>query len=65
MKRAIHPQAVADEPLAVRWVTDVDLPVGRVLAAPGTVGPLLEFGVLTKLFVETDGVWAWLSPAQS
>ena len=32
MKRAIHPQAVADEPLAVRWVTDVDLPVGRVLA---------------------------------
>ena len=38
---------------------------GRVLAAPGTVGPLLEFGVLTKLFVETDGVWAWLSPAQS
>ena len=65
MKRAIHPQAVADEPLAVRWVTDVDLPVGRVLAAPGTVGPLLEFGVLTKLFVEPDGVWAWLSPAQS
>ncbi|MBB1511009.1 NifU family protein [Tessaracoccus sp. MC1627] len=62
MKRSIHPQAVPGEPAAVRWVTDVDLPVGRVVSAPGTLGPLLEYGVLTKAFVERGGVWTWLAP---
>ena len=52
MKRTLHPQSVPGEPLAIRWVTDVDLPVGRVVKAPGTVGPMLEFDVLTKVFVE-------------
>lgn len=60
MKRAIHPQSVPGEPLAVRWVTDVDLPVGRVTKAPGTLGPLLEYGVLTQIMVERGGVWTWL-----
>ncbi|GAA4895925.1 hypothetical protein GCM10025789_11940 [Tessaracoccus lubricantis] len=61
MKRAIHPQPAPGEPLAVRWVTDVDLPVGLVLRAPGTLGPLMEYGVLTKVAVERAGVWTWLS----
>lgn len=61
MKRAIHPQSIPGEPRAVRWVTDVDLPVGEVTAAPGTLGPLMEYGVLTRVMVERGGVWTWLS----
>ena len=65
MKRTLHPQAVPGEPSAVRWVVEVDLPVGRVTAAPGTVGPLIEYGVLTKVFVERGGVWTWLAPGRT
>lgn len=61
MNRTIHPQAVPGEPRAVRWVTDVDLPVGQVVAAPGTLGPLMEYGVLSQVMVERAGVWTWLS----
>ncbi|MBK7822074.1 MAG: NifU family protein [Tessaracoccus sp.] len=63
MRRSIHPQAGPDE--AVRWVTDVALPVGRVVAAPGTLGPLLDYDVLTRVFVEPGGVWTWLAPGLS
>lgn len=62
MKRAIHPQSVPGQPQAVRWVTETDLPAGRVVRAPGTIGPLLEYGVLTKVLVERGGVWTWLAP---
>lgn len=61
MKRAIHPQPVPGEPRAIRWVTEVDLPVGEVRKAPGTLGPILEYGVLTRMMVERGGVWTWLS----
>ena len=61
----LHPQRVAAEPQAIRWVTDVDLPAGRVKKAPGTIGPMLEYGVLTEIFVERRGVWTWLNPDQS
>ena len=30
MKRAIHPQTIPGEHQAVRWVTETNLPVGRV-----------------------------------
>ncbi|MDF1488142.1 NifU family protein [Tessaracoccus caeni] len=60
-KRILHPEAVPGEPQAVRWVTDIDLPVGRVRRAPGTVGPLLEYGVVTKMLIERGGVWMWLA----
>ena len=43
-------------------VTDVDLPVGRVVKAPGTVGPLMDYGVLTKVLIERGGVWTWIAP---
>ena len=46
-------------------MTDVALPAGRVIAAPGTLGPLLEYGVLTRAFVEPGGVWTWLAPGLS
>lgn len=65
MRRSIHPQAIPGEKQAIRWVTDLDLPVGRVLEAGGTVGPMLEYGVLTKVFVERGGVWTWLDPART
>ena len=61
MKRAIHPESVPGEPRAIRWVTETGLGAGRVLAAPGTVGPLLEYGVLTRILVEPQGVWTWLA----
>lgn len=65
MKRSIHPQSVPGASSAVRWVTDVDLPVGSVISAPGTLGPLLQYGVLTRALVERGGVWTWLAPDQS
>lgn len=65
MKRAIHPQTIPGEQRAVRWVTETDLPVGRVTRAPGTVGPMLEYGVLTKMLVERRGVWTWLAADHS
>lgn len=65
MKRTLHPQAIPGEPRAIRWVTDVDLPVGRVVKAPGTIGPLLEYGVLTRIYVERGGVWTWLDESQT
>lgn len=65
MRRALHPRSVPGEPQAVRWVTDVEIPVGRVLAAPGTLGPMLEYGVIPKAFVERGGVWTWLAPEHS
>lgn len=61
MTRAIHPQSIPGEPRAVRWVTEVDLPVGRVVKAPATLGPLMEYGVLTQVMVERAGVWTWLA----
>lgn len=62
MKRPIHPESVAGEPRAVRWVTDTgELPVGDVVAAPGTLGPLLEYGVLTRIALERGAVWTWLA----
>lgn len=65
MTRTLHPQTVPGQPQAVRWVVDVDLPVGRVVHAPGTVGPMLEYGVLTKVFVERGGVWTWLADGRT
>ena len=65
MKRVIHPQTTPVDPRAVRWVTDTDLPVGIVWRAPGTLGPLMEYGVLTKVYVERGGVWTWLAPGMS
>ncbi len=65
MKRAIHPESVPGEPRAIRWVTETGLGAGRVLAAPGTVGPLLEYGVLTRILVEPQGVWTWLADGKT
>jgi len=64
-KRTLHPEAVPGEPQAVRWVTDLDLPAGRVVRAPGTVGPLLEYGVVTRMLVERGGVWMWLAESHT
>lgn len=62
MNRPIHPQSVTGEPQALRWVTDTgDVPVGEVVQAPGTLGPLLDYGVLTRVLVERGGVWTWLA----
>ncbi len=63
--RALHPEAVPGQPSAVRWVTEVDLPVGRVVRAPGTIGPLLDYGVIARMFVERSGVWMWLTEGHS
>ncbi len=64
--RPIHPEAIPGEPLAVRWVVNTSpLSVGEVRKAPGTFGPMLEYGVIERALVEGDGVWTWLAPEQS
>ena len=66
MRRPIHPEAVTDEPQAIRWVVDTsDLPVGEVHHAAGTLGPMMEYGVITRMFVEQGSVWMWLAPEHS
>ena len=66
MRKPIHPEAVTGEPQAIRWVVETnDLPVGEVLKAAGTLGPMMEYGVLTRMFVERGSVWTWLSPEHS
>lgn len=61
-KRPIHPEAVTDEPRAIRWVVDTDeLPVGEVVHAGGTLGPMMEYGVITRMYVERGSVWTWLA----
>ncbi len=66
MRRPIHPEAVTDEPQAIRWVVDTaELPVGEVNLAAGTLGPMMEYGVITRMFVERGSVWTWLAPEHS
>lgn len=62
---AIHPEAVRGEPSAVLWVTPVDLPAGEVLRAPGSLGPLIQYGVLSRVLVEKRGLWTWLAEGRS
>ncbi|MGO1383586.1 MAG: NifU family protein [Arachnia sp.] len=66
MRTPIHPEAVTDEPQAIRWVTETaELGVGEVLHAAGTLGPMMEYGVITRMFVERGSVWTWLAPEHS
>ncbi len=66
VRRPIHPEAVTDEPQAIRWVIDTaGLAVGEVTRAGGTLGPLMEYGVITRMFVERGSVWTWLAPEYS
>lgn len=63
MKKPIHPEAVTNQPQAIRWVVDTgSLPVGEVVRAAGTLGPMMEYGVITRMLVERGSVWTWLSP---
>lgn len=63
MRKPIHPEAVTGEPQAIRWVVATgELPVGEVTRATGTLGPMMEYGVITRMFVERGSVWTWLSP---
>ena len=63
MRKPIHPEAVTGEPQAIRWVVDTgELPVGEVQHAAGTLGPMMEYGVITRMFVERGSVWTWLAP---
>ena len=63
VRKPIHPEAVGGEPQAIRWVVDTgELPVGEVLQAAGTLGPMMEYGVITRMFVERGSVWTWLAP---
>ncbi|MEO7587684.1 MAG: NifU family protein [Arachnia sp.] len=66
MRKPIHPEAVTGEPQAIRWVIETgELPVGEVLHAAGTLGPMMEYGVITRMFVERGSVWTWLASQHS
>lgn len=50
------------EPQAVRWVLETgSLGVGEVTTAPGTLGPLMQYGVLTRVVLEEGAVVTWLA----
>ena len=60
-RRPIHPEKVDDHSHVIRWVTDTGaLPVGEVTSAPGTLGPLLEYGVLDRVHIEAGAVVTWV-----
>lgn len=65
-RREVNPVPVAGEPRAALLLTDVsNLPNGEVSKAPGTLGPLLEYGVLTRILVLPDGIQVWLADGYS
>lgn len=56
-KREVTPRPSEGDERTVAFVTDVaHLPRGVVAVAPGTVGPLLEYGVLEALRITEDAV---------
>lgn len=61
--RPIHPQAVPNDPLAVRWVvrTGTRGVVGEVVAAPDPFGALMRDRVVALALLETEGIWVWLA----
>lgn len=61
-KREITPMQVPGKERAVLWLTGVGhLPKGTVVRAPGTLGPLMEYGVLEAITVDGSGVTTWLA----
>lgn len=62
----MHAQAVRGRPDTVRWaVPDLDLPPGRLLAAPGALGELLAAGTFVAAVVEPRGVVLTLAEGRS
>lgn len=63
---AIHPERVAGDPQAVRWVMPAGtLPIGWVRRAPGRLGEMLSDGTFLEVLVEHTAVWMWLRPGSS
>ncbi|GAB2884275.1 NifU family protein [Nocardioides pacificus] len=57
----VHPESVAGEPRALRWVMPGGvLPTGRLVRAPGRLGSLLADATITAGLVEHAGLWLWL-----
>lgn len=50
---ALHPEAVPGTPAELRWVLpELELPVGRLLRAPGALGELLKSGAIESAWCE-------------
>lgn len=65
-RREVTPKPIDGDSRSVLFVTDVaHLPSGRVTVAPGTVGPLLEYRVLSALEIVDDGLVATLASPHS
>lgn len=65
-RREVTPKPIDGDSHSVLFVTDVaHLPSGHVTAAPGTVGPLLEYRVLSALEIVDDGLVATLASPHS
>ncbi|MCB0932063.1 MAG: NifU family protein [Mycobacterium sp.] len=63
---AIHPERIAGEPQAVRWVVQTgSVPAGRARQAPGHLGAMLCDGRLSDILVGPAAVWMWLRPGLS
>lgn len=56
-KREISPTPHPEDERLITWATDVShLDKGDVINAPGTIGPLMEYGVLTSVTVVEEGI---------
>ncbi|NLE98956.1 MAG: hypothetical protein GX596_13350 [Propionibacterium sp.] len=65
-RREITAGKVDGDDRAVRWLTPVEhLPSGVVVRAPGTLGPLLDYGVLTEIVVDDAGIVTRLAEPHS
>ncbi len=63
---AIHPERVAGEPQAVRWVVPASaVPMGRAQHIPGHLGDMLRDGTVSDVLVGHTAVWTWLRPGLS
>ncbi|MGI9123753.1 MAG: NifU family protein [Mycobacterium sp.] len=57
----IHPERVAGDPQAVRWVVPAgSVAVGRVRSAPGPLGEMISRGTISDALAEDAAVWLWL-----
>lgn len=65
-RREVTPKPIDGDSRSVLFFTDVaHLPSGHVIAAPGTVGPLLEYRVLSALEIVDEGLVATLASPHS
>lgn len=62
----MHVESVPGDDLVLRWVFAGQLPAtGRLVGAPGELGPMLsQGGLIVRALCERDALWTWLAEPQ-